>query len=62
MVATDNGDATCLITFSEPVRPAFNGLMLVIVKAKKNGKEPIRLTVKSGGLEQAEMDIKIKKR
>ena len=62
IVATDNGDATCLITFSEPVRPAFNGLMLVIVKAKKNGKEPIRLTVKSGGLKEAEMDIKIKKR
>ena len=31
IVATDNGDPTCLITFSEPSRPAFSGLLLQVV-------------------------------
>lgn len=59
IVATDNGDPTCLITFSEPVRPAFNGLFLAIVKAKRSGSHPLRLTVTSEGLEKATVDIKI---
>lgn len=59
IVATDNGDPTCLITFSEPARPAFNGLFLAIIKAKRNGVRPLRLTITSEGLEKAIVDIKI---
>ncbi|WP_456088494.1 beta-galactosidase GalB [Parabacteroides sp.] len=59
IVATDNGDPTCLITFSEPARPAFNGLFLAIVKAKRGGTKPIRLTVEAKGLKKAVVDIEI---
>ena len=59
IVATDNGDPTCLITFSEPSRPAFNGLFLAIVKAKREGKKPLRLIISSEGLEKATVDIEI---
>jgi beta-galactosidase len=60
IVATDNGDATSLIAFPSPTRPAFSGLMLAIVKAKsaKNGK--IILKVESKGLEDGEIEIKVK--
>jgi len=38
IIATDNGDPTSLIPFSSTEREAFNGLMLVIVKAHKGAK------------------------
>lgn len=60
IVATDNGDATCHIVFSSTERPAFNGKLLVIVRAKEHGKKPIRLKVKSPGLQDAEIDIELK--
>jgi len=60
IVATDNGDATCLITFSNPVRPAFNGLMLAIIKARPNAKGTLLLQVKSEGLEKAVVEINTK--
>ena len=46
--ATDNGDATSFVTFKSTERQAFNGLALVIVKAKKgaNGKITVRATSK----------------
>lgn len=59
IVATDNGDATCLITFSEPARPAFNGLFLAIIKAKRNAKGTLKLVVESEGLETASVKIPI---
>jgi Glycoside hydrolase family 2 C-terminal domain 5 len=34
IVATDNGDATSLVSFQSPERDAYNGLALVIVRAK----------------------------
>jgi beta-galactosidase len=37
IVATDNGDATSFESFQSPERHAFNGLALVIVKAKVPG-------------------------
>lgn len=61
IVATDNGDATCHIVFSAPERPAFNGKMLVIVRAKENGRKSIRLKVTSPGLKEAIIKIKIQK-
>jgi beta-galactosidase len=60
IVATDNGDATCLIPFSNPVRPAFNGLMLIIIKAKQNAKRHLQLIVESNGLEKSSLNILVK--
>lgn len=48
IVATDNGDATDLETFSNPSRRAYNGIALVIVRAKKPGH--IIVTAESPGL------------
>ncbi|UKJ06801.1 beta-galactosidase GalB [Solitalea lacus] len=60
VVATDNGDASCLITFSNPVRPAFNGLLLAIIKAKPQQKGKLKLTVIADGLASSSIDIDIK--
>jgi beta-galactosidase len=38
IVATDNGDATSFVPFYSHDRPAFNGMALVIIKAKKGMK------------------------
>jgi beta-galactosidase len=60
ILATDNGDAASLITFSNPTRPAFSGLMLAIVKAKSAKKGKIILRVESEGLEAGEIEINVK--
>ncbi|MDI3322726.1 beta-galactosidase GalB [Pinibacter soli] len=60
IVATDNGDATCLIGFTNPVRPAFNGLMLAIVKAKANQSGKLKLIVESEGLGKSSVTIDVK--
>lgn len=50
IVATDNGDATSFIPFQSHTKPAFNGLALVIVKAKKGATGEIIVRAKSDGL------------
>ncbi len=55
--ATDNGDPTCLIPFHEPTRPAFNGLYLAIVKAKRGETGKLHLSFETPGLQNAEVDI-----
>ncbi len=50
IVATDNGDATDLNTFSNPERKASNGLALAIVRSKPGEKGKIQLTATSEGL------------
>lgn len=59
IVATDNGDPTCLIPFKETTRPAFNGLFLAIIKAQYGKKGSLRLIVESESLKKAEVDIRI---
>lgn len=59
VVATDNGDPTCLITFSNPTRPAFNGLYLAIVKAEAGQKGTLVYKAEAKGLGEAEVKIKI---
>lgn len=61
IVATDNGDPTCLIPFSETTRPAFNGLYLAIVKAGSNQKGSLHFIAESEGLESAEVEIKVER-
>ncbi|HEY9509036.1 MAG TPA: beta-galactosidase GalB [Verrucomicrobiae bacterium] len=60
IVATDNGDATSLESFQLPDRNAFNGLCLVIVRAKAGQGGTIRLTAHSDGLESASTTIRAK--
>jgi beta-galactosidase len=53
IVATDNGDAADLVPFPSNKRKAFNGLALVIVRAKKGSPGAITITAKSNGLTNA---------
>lgn len=62
VIATDNGDATCLITFSETTRPAFNGLLLAIVKPQRGKSGKIRLRAEAPGMESAEITLRVKRK
>ena len=50
IVATDNGDPTDFVPFSSHERDAFNGMALVIVRAKPAQMGEIRLRAESSGL------------
>ena len=53
IVAVDNGDATSFEPFQASRRKAYNGLALVIVRAKKGEPGTFTLTAKSKGLDGA---------
>ncbi|WP_413666573.1 beta-galactosidase GalB [Mucilaginibacter sp. Mucisp86] len=57
IVATDNGDATSFVSFKSHERPAFNGLALVIVRAKKGMKGKFTVKAGSDGLEGAAVSV-----
>jgi beta-galactosidase len=57
IVATDNGDPTSFEPFQSPERNVFNGLAVVIVRAKAGQLGTLRLTAKSGGLKEATVRI-----
>jgi beta-galactosidase len=61
IVATDNGDATDLTTFNSKQRKAFNGLALVIVRAKQGGNGTIQLTANSPDITGAQVAISVQK-
>jgi len=58
IVATDNGDATDLSLFQSHDRKAFNGLALVIVRAKPGQAGAIMLTAHAKGLKDATLRIR----
>ncbi|WP_114778522.1 beta-galactosidase GalB [Botryobacter ruber] len=58
IVATDNGDATNLVPFPSHERDAFNGLCLVVVRAKPGQKGTIRLKAEAAGLEAGTVALK----
>ena len=60
IVATDNGDATNMVSFSSTKRQAFNGLCLVIVRSKNGEKGTIKIIAKSNGLIADQVLIKSK--
>ena len=60
IVATDNGDATDLTVFQTSERKAYNGLALVIIRAKAGVPGVIEVTAKSDGLKPASVLIKSK--
>ena len=60
IVATDNGDATSFESFQSPDRHAFNGLALVIVRAKKGAGGTITVKAASDGLAGAAARLQAK--
>jgi beta-galactosidase len=58
IVATDNGDATSFESFQSPDRKAFNGLALVIVRAKAGQTGRITLKAQSEGLRGQELRLR----
>lgn len=59
IVATDNGDATSFVPFQSTEREAYNGLALVIVKAKKNSGGKITVKASSKGLQMGSTTIEL---
>ncbi|TWT90202.1 Beta-galactosidase [Pseudobythopirellula maris] len=57
IVATANGDPTCMVPFPSPERASFTGLCLAIVRGSHNLPGAIRLTALSDGLEEASISI-----
>jgi len=57
IVATDNGDPTSFVPFQSKDREAFNGLALVIVRAKAGMPGIVNITAKSDGLASAMVTI-----
>ena len=57
IVATNNGDATDLTSFKSRSRRAFNGLALVIVRARKGASGPIVVRATSDGLTSGAVTI-----
>jgi beta-galactosidase len=60
IVATDNGDPTDMTAFPSNDRKAFNGLALVIVRAKPSQSGKIVVIAGSSGLEEARTTIETK--
>ena len=58
IVATDNGDATNMESFTSEIRNAFNGLCLVIVRAKKGSSGKISVVATSAGLKGSQVVVK----
>lgn len=57
IVATDNGDATSFESFQSSERKAYNGLALVIVRAKKGATGAITVRAESAGLTAGETKV-----
>ncbi|NII25392.1 DUF4982 domain-containing protein [Pseudoflavitalea sp. X16] len=58
IVATDNGNPADLVAFPSKERKAFNGLALVIVRAKAGTAGAITITARSGGLVSGQVIVK----
>ena len=57
IVSTDNGNPIDFTSFQSHERNAFNGLALVIVKAKKGEKGPILIKAESEGLRAGTVEV-----
>jgi beta-galactosidase len=60
IVATDNGDPADLVSFASHERAAFNGLVLVIVRAKRGMAGAITVSASAAGLKQAKSVVHIR--
>lgn len=57
IAATDNGDPADLVSFASRERAAYNGLCLVIVRAKTGVAGAIKLKASSDGLNEASLEL-----
>lgn len=60
IVATDNGDATSFVPFQSHDREAYNGMALVIVKAKKGQRGIFKVKAESEGLGTSVVAVTVK--
>jgi beta-galactosidase len=60
IIATDNGDPTDFTVFASKERKAFNGLAMVIVKAKRGKAGKITVSAQSDGLAEATAQITVR--
>jgi beta-galactosidase len=58
IVATDNGDPTCLLPFGSHERPAHQGLLLVILRTKVGASGSIRLTLDAPDLSSCVLELR----
>ena len=58
IIATDNGDATSLVSFQAKQREAFNGLALVIVRTRAGQAGDVVVKATADGLAGAEVTLK----
>jgi len=56
-VAADNGDPTSFEPFRTPARKAFNGLCMIMVRAKPGQAGPITITITGEGLKSAKTRV-----
>jgi beta-galactosidase len=61
IIATDNGDATNMISFGSTKRAAFNGLCLIIVKSKAGEAGNFTVNANANGLQVGSVVIKTTK-
>ena len=59
IIATDNGDATSLLSFQLSERDAYNGLALVILRSQYMKQGKVLLTVESKGLPKQKIALKV---
>lgn len=59
IIATDNGDATSLLSFQLSERDAYNGLALVILRSQYMKQGKVVLTVESKGLPRQRVVLKV---
>jgi beta-galactosidase len=57
IIATDNGDPADLVSFSSSERRVFNGMALVIIRAKAGAQGQIKITAQSPGILPAQINI-----
>lgn len=57
IVATDNGDPTCMTAFPSKSRKAFNGRVLAVVRAEPGKPGTLVVHATSNGLEGSELEI-----
>ena len=57
IAAVDNGDPTSLEPFQADRRRAFHGLALLVVRAERGGRGPIRIVASAEGLSPAEVTL-----
>ena len=59
IAATDNGDPTSLIAFYATSRPVFNGLALVVLRARPGRRGTLRLHARADGVEPAYLELEV---